>query len=465
MAIISSLSNRVISVPPVPKVREQSIAPVAVDPSPQAAAIGTGGILQSMQPHLISPLTWQIKASDPITSVMTINYGAPSIFSRFDGLGAAALQRLGTDPGDFSQSVSQLNADAAGGAQTAYQISLNITVANNVTVQVSLESKADGLALQISSSGKLGAAERAALSHLADGFQKAIDGMADTSKLDFSGLLQYDHALVSSIDLQATVQRGGGAAQTQTFHADNTGRSFSTTGQDGNVSVAVDLRQLAVIGNAQQRQAGMKAYLKQFDDAGIHGHANVATLATFKAAFTQMIGGAPETTATSARPVNLSEIDHDFLTGLPDFSASMVDTPNASNPMRPGEVDTFSYHVSQHTALNDSGHGNRSISQKQHAHLEASFHEPLPGGAALALDSSRQSQNYYFKRLSEDIVSDTNISYSSGMLEHATTEQHIRRSTQVLKYVMGMLTEESTLPEAFDAKRDLLKDYFLQSHT
>jgi hypothetical protein len=443
MAIISSLSNRVISVPPVPEVRSQSIATVAAEPSSQAAAaVGTGGNLQSMQPHLISPLTWKIKSSDPITSLMTINYGAPSIFSRFDGLGAAALQRLGTDPGDFSQSVSQSNADAAGGAQTAYQISLNITMANNVTVQVSLESKVDGLALQISSSGKLGAAERAALSHLADGFQKAIDGMADTSKLDFSGLLQYDHALVSSIDLQATVQRGGGAAQTQTFHADDKGRSFSTTGQDGNVSVAVDLRQLAVI-----------------------GHANVATLTTFKAAFTQMIGGTPETTATSARPVNLSEIDHAFLTGLPDFSASMADTPDASNPMRPGEVDTFSYQVSQHTAVNDSGHGNRSISQKQHAHLEASFHEPLPGGAALALDSSRQSQNYYFKRLSEDIVSDTNISYNSGMLEHATTEQHIRRSTQVLKYVMGMLTDESTLPEAFDDKRDLLKDYFLQSHT
>ncbi|MYM26029.1 hypothetical protein GTP46_25705 [Duganella sp. FT135W] len=465
MSIISSLSNRVIPVLPVTEVREQLAVPATEDPAPQSAAAAVGGSLQSMQPHLPSPLIWKTKSSDPITSLMTVNYTSSSLFNRFDGLGAAALQRLGGDPGDFSQSVSRSNADIAGAALTTYQITLNVTMADNTKVKVKLESSGDSLALQISSNGKLNVAERAALSRLADGFQKAIDGMADSSKLDFSGLLQYDHTLLSSIDLEAKFQRGGMAVQTQTFHADDTARSFHSEGQDANVNVAVDLSQLAFIGNAQQRKAGIDAYLKQFDAAGIHGHANAGTLDTFKAAFTQMIGEAPETVTISKRPVNLTATDHALLAGLPDFSASMSDTPVASNPMRQNEVDTFSYQVSQDTSFSDHGDGNRSISQKQHAHMEASFHEPLSADTRLALDNSRESQNYYFKRISEDSVSDTEIGYNNGILARASNEQRVVSSTQILKYVMGMLTEEKTIPEVSDVKRDLLRDYLLQSHT
>ncbi|MRW83776.1 hypothetical protein GJ698_06665 [Pseudoduganella sp. FT26W] len=450
MATISSVSSSLIPASPVRKVQEQSSAPAATDPSVQAAAVASGGSLQSMQPPVISPLVWTSRSSDPITSLMTINYGSPSIFSRFDGLGAAALQRLGNDPGNFSQSVSRSGPDA----QTAYQITLNITLADSVTVNVSLDSTGDRLALQIKSSGKLSVAERNALSRLADGFQNAIDSMTDSSKLDFGGLLQYDHSLLSSIDLQATVQRGSVAVQTQRFHADDKTRSFSSDGPDGKVNVAVNLRQLAVLGNAQQRKASMEAYLKQFDDAGVHGHANAGTLDTFKAAFKQMIGAATTATALSARPVDLSETDHAMLTGLPDFSASMTDTPVASNPMRQSEVDTFAYQVSQDTAINDYGHGSRSISQKQHAHLEASFHEPLSADASLALDNSRQSQNYYFKRISEDSVSDTEISYNNGKLAHASTGQSTTGTTQVMKYVMGMLTEETRTPFANNTKKE-----------
>jgi hypothetical protein len=450
MATISSVSSSLILASPVRKVQEQSTAPAATDPSIQAAAVAAGGSLPSMQPPVISPPLWKTRSSDPITSLMTINYGSPSIFSRFDGLGAAALQRLGTDPGNFSQSVSR----SGSGAQTAYRISLNITLADSVTVKVSLESTGDSLALEIKSSGKLSVSERNALSKLADGFQNAIDGMTDSSKLDFSGLLQYDHSLLSSIDLQATVQNGSVAVQTQSFHADDKTRSFSSDGPDGKVNIAVDLRQLAAIGNAQQRKAGMDAYLKQFDEAGVHGHANAGTLATFKAAFKQMIGAGTTATAFSTRPVNLSDTDHAILTGLPDFSASMTDTPVASNPMRQNEVDTFAYQVSQDTGINDYGHGNRSISQKQHAHLEASFHEPLSADASLALDNSKQSQNYYFQHVSEDSISDTEISYNNGMLAHASTTQSSTGTMLVLKYVMGMLTEETRTPFANNTKKE-----------
>lgn len=410
-----------------------------------------------MQAPLASALTWKLKSSDAITSLMTINYGSKLVFHRFEGLGAAVLERFSTNASDFSQTVSQVNADAASSGQASYQLTLNIEIADGRNVKVNLESKANSLALQVTGGGKLGVAERAALSELADGFQKAIDGMGSSSQPDFSGLLQYDRALVSSIDVQSTIQIGSAPAQTQTFHADSAKRTFSTDGQDGDVNLSIDLRQLGGVGNTRQRRAGMDAYLKQFEEAGARGHANGAALATFKSAFQQLMYEPSTNAVVSARPIQLSEDDHALLSGLPDFTASITDTPVASNPMRPGEVDTFSYQVSQETVIGGRNQLNRSISQKRHAHLEASFHEPLSASQVLALDNSKESQNYYFARVSEDRVSDTQIRYRNGVMASASTSEHLSRSTEVLKYVMGILIGEHTTPEVSDTRRDLLK--------
>lgn len=168
-----------------------------------------------------------------------------------------------------------------------------------------------------------------------------------------------------------------------------------------------------------------------------------------------MTGVGAGTTVISNRPINLSDSDHALLTGLPDFDASMSDKPVASNPMRQNEVDTFSYQVSQDTSISGDSQRNRSISQKQHAHLEASFHKSLDS-TPLALDNSKQSQNYYFEHVSEDRSSDTEIGYRNGMLVRGTADEHITRSTQVLKYVMGILTDESSTPEESNTRRDLL---------
>ncbi|NYE59604.1 hypothetical protein FHW58_000756 [Duganella sp. 1224] len=386
---------------------------------------------------------------------MTVNYGAKPVFARFDGLGAAALSRFSTDPSDFSQTVSQVNADPSVGAQTVYKVALTIKLSDGISVKVNLESKGNSLALQVNSSARMSAADRAALARLANGFQNAIDGMGNAVQPDFDGLLQYDPSLVSSIDLQATTQANGALVQKQTFHADRTTRSFSADGPDGQVNISVDLRQQAIMGNAQRRKAGLDAYLKQFQEAGARGHANGATLATFTAAFQQLTYQPSSETSVSSLPINLSDDDHALLSALPDFNASMTDTPTSPNPMRPGERDTFSYQVSQQTLVGGRDQANRAISQHRHAHLEASFHEPLTA-SPLALDDTRASQNYYFKHVSEDRVSDTRISYQNGLMIGATADEHVSRSTQVLKYVMGILTEDSTTPESSDTRRDLL---------
>ncbi len=195
---------------------------------------------------------------------MTVNYGLKTLLNRFDGLGAAALQRLSTDASDLSQTVSQVNADPAAGAQTTYQIALNVKMADGVSVKVNLESKGNSLSLQVQSSSKLGTTDRAALAKLAGGFQDAINGMGSSSQPDFGGLLKYDPSLVSSIDIQASIQAKGAPVQTQTLHADHARRSFKADRPDGHVNISVDLRPLGGVGNAQQRKAGLDAYLKQF---------------------------------------------------------------------------------------------------------------------------------------------------------------------------------------------------------
>jgi hypothetical protein len=118
-------------------------------------------------------------------------------------------------------------------------------------------------------------------------------------------------------------------------------------------------------------------------------------------------------------------------------------------------MDTFTYQVSQSTNISGDSQRNRSISQKRHAHLEASFHESL-GTTPLALDNSKGSQNYYFKHVSEDRSSDTEIGYHNGMLVRATADEQITRTTQVLKYVLGILTDDSSTPEVSNTRRDLL---------
>ncbi|TFW15669.1 hypothetical protein [Duganella callida] len=455
MTAISSVSSRPLAVVPIWPERRPDDALIASDGvMPQAAVSSSPAGLASLQPPLLNALSWKTRSSDALTSLMTVNFGASTLLDRLQGLGAAALQRFGSEAGDFSQAVSRLNS---GGGQSAYQVALKIRLADGVDVSVGMDSKGDSLALQIKSSGQLSAADRHAVTGMATAFQNAIDGMTRSSGLDFSGLLDLDPALVASIDLQTKYTFQGREVQSQEFHADQSARSFSSVGQDGSIKLGIDLRQLAAMGNARQRQTGVQAYLKQFDEAGVRGHAHAATLASFKDAFSQMIG-ASSTTAADQRATPLSEDDLALLSGVPDFSASISDTPVSSNPMRLEETDTFSYRVEQGTSISAHGQGNRAISQRRHAHLEASFHESLRAGMPLALDNSRQSQNYAYKRVSEDAVSDTEIRHDNGLMTSAATGQTVSRSTQEWKYLMGVLTGQTTTPETSTVKRDLLKE-------
>jgi len=453
MTTIPSFSSRVTPVPLVTQVKDlDSVSALPEDATPASTMAVSPDGLKSMQAPLTNTVAWDSKSSDPISSLMTINYAAASSAGRLRGIGAALLHRFESDPSDFSQSVSQPSLAGAAGAGHAYQFTLDIMTASGIKVSVALQTTANGLRVQVTSAGTLGDAERGALSGLADAFQKAIDGIGNSAKLDLGGLLRYDASLLSSVDLNATVQLEGGKTQTLAFHADSKVRSLRTNGPDGSVDVSVDLSRLAALGDDQQRKAGMDAYLQQADDAASRGHANTALLATFKNAFTQMVGEPSTNMAQKMAPRDLA-----LLTGLADFSASFSETPTTRNAVRPEEIDMFSYQVSQNTDIGGQSQFNRSIRQTQEKHLKASFHEPLHGNQPFSMADSMKSQSYYFRKIIEDTVSDTDISYSSGELVRAGSEQHTSGSMTVAKYVMGILSESSETPLDTSTKRDLMK--------
>lgn len=452
-----------------PAPQASSAPPSAIVAPSQTGIAGAadGDSLPSMQPHVASVLAWEKKSNDVVTSLMTVSYGTQSLSGRLRSVGAALLTRFAADGGNFSQSVLQ----SAPGSQTtvlntlqrsslhgdaANRISLDIKTADGINVTVTLGSQDNGLAVQIDSTGKLNDADRGALAQLADAFQSAIDGIvAVPPKINLCSLTRYDMALLSSVDLHAQVQLGGAQPQALDFHADRTQRTVIADGPDGRVQVSVDLIHSASLGNVQQRAAAMNAYLKQFDQAGSRGGASAGVLTTFKDTFEQMSSAPPPQAAGATLPA-LTATDHGLMTGLADFTASMTDTPTFINPMRPGESDTFSYHAAQTTIIGGHGALDRTISQKQQSHLDASFHQPLAAGTPLALDGSKQSQNYYFKQISDDAGSDAKVDYNMGVLTRASVRQTASQSTRVLTYVAGELTADVTTPVSLTVARDLL---------
>jgi hypothetical protein len=136
------------------------------------------------------------------------------------------------------------------------------------------------------------------------------------------------------------------------------------------------------------------------------------------------------------------------LTGLADFSASVSQNTEASNPMRKNELDAFSYTTSQTTNTKGTGPLNRSIEQDRQTHLTASYHQGLYPGSRLALDSSKASQNYNYIQVDDKTSSSTAIAYHDGHLTKASSTQNSSQSTHTMRYEMGHLIKDTKAPSA-----------------
>lgn len=449
-------------------------APAAVSVTLGQATTSAEAQTYSMPSRMAPTMVWEQRPDDEISSRMASNVAYRSLGSRFYGLGAAMLERFAAEAVDFSQSATVQKTSVANpgtgvsALQTAMQsqlhtdadnqITLSIRTASGATVELSLGSQDEGLAVQVQVSGaELTEAERAALVQLSGAFQEAIDGLgAVPPRLALKGLAAFDPAVLSSVDFQARIETDDkGAIDAVEFHADARSRSVSATGPSGTVKVDVDFSNPAILGNAAQQAQAMARYLQQFDAAGSRGRGDTALVAMFKDAFTQMNSDYGVTAPVEGRAATgvlaLNAGDHSLLSGLADFSASMVQASEASNPMRPEELDTFSYQVSQSTSVMGGDPRNRTIHQEQQAQLSASYHRPLSPELSLFLTLAKESQFYEYIEIDDEAKVSTDVAYKDGVRIDASVEQSARQSTRVQRYLMGKLESDTTFPS--DATR------------
>jgi hypothetical protein len=408
---------------------------------------------------------WERTARDSVSSSMAANINGARLAHRFDGLGAALLQRFKVDGSDFTQSVIQLPAgtppdrvdESRFHAQAVNEIGLTVTARSGATVAVTLGSDKDRLTVQISvTNGELSDAERAALVELSEGFQKAIDGLAKVPpQLDIGNVLQFDAVALASVSLHASVELSPHRRQTIDVVADDKQRSLTATGSMGTIKLDVDMGDAAILGNEAQRQAALTRYLHQFDKAQRRGQGDEQLMALFKNGFSELHGNF-RTAASPGQGLRFGTGDQGMMTGLADFSASVTGVTRAENPMRSDEADAFTYKVSQRTDVRGSGPLDRDIAQHQESTLDASFHRSLYPDTSLLLDASRYSQNYYYEQIHDKASTDMELAYDKGELVKASLTQSADQWQRTRKYQFARLEGDTTTPSSQSRTVDVL---------
>jgi len=412
---------------------------------------------------------WESDSQDALSKSLNANFNSQSTANRFNGLGAGLIAQFAKGGAAVSQSVMFASADRAANAgeikldqgllhtKADNQVSLSIKTASGKTVTFSLSRQTDGLGVQATvDGGTLSDEELKAVGKLGSAFQSAVDGLTATPpKLDLSQLTQFDTKLLASVDLNAKLKSLDGQDLNLAFHADSQSRTTRMSGPLGELNLAVDLKNAAILGNAKQQAKALQSYLAQFDRTQERGSAKPELMAMFKEAFSAMNSHYPQG-VTPPEALTRNSTDQGLLTGLADFKASIKQASESPNPMRPSEVDSFAYEVSQKTRVGGNSLLDRSVSQDQQSSLSASFHKGLKGGKAPALDGNAESQNYRYVQVQDNASSSARLSYKDGLLASATLDQSASQNTRTQQYVTGKLVEDTTVPKEASVKRDYL---------
>lgn len=422
---------------------------------------------------------WEVDSQDPLTTSLQTASEASRTSGRFKGIGAALLEQLAQNGGkNISQSVLAFSGQSPlDPAELTLQqqnlrehpdnaVTLSLTTSSGATVRLLLASGANGLAVSADvDGGTLSAHELKAVGNLADSFQSAIDGLyEEPPQLKLGALVKLDPAMFTSLHMNATLETPTGE-QTFSLRLDDQQRSVSLKGVSGQVQLSLDTRDVELLGSSTQRKTAIDNYLTQFDAAQQRGRGDRNLVSLLKDAFTQLNSVDDNRQPSLQRPSRLTDNDRALLSGLADFSAS-ISAPAASiNPMRPSEVDSFSFSTSQTTTIKGTALQDLSVEQTQMSKLNASFHRSLNPMIELALTTDRKSQNYTYHVIDDEAKSSTRLKYDEGLLVDARASQHASQSERVLSYINGDLKSDVTTPRSVTQSRDvlsLLNDVFKQ---
>lgn len=445
---------------------------------------------------------WEQASDNALGQLMGRNAGRLTTAARLEGLGAALLEQVGSHGSSYRQSVVNVRApnsaekiqSKAASSLLEFQstptarVELSIQTQSGAQVRLAIVDQREsglhgtGLSVEVIVEGELSEAERAALTSLASGFEKAVQGLAgDATQVDLAGLTQFDSKVIAKLELTTSIYgRDEHGLRYEklgaSFKADANTQEIQLRRPDGDVKMRTDLRQPALWGSGEQKAYAVRQYLQQIDQAAQRGHASADLVDMFKSTFVAMNAGygSQELSDTAraalvAAPVDprtdaeaWSEADKSWLTGLADFDAKLSATPRASNPRKTMELDSFVYAINQTTAVSGSSRDNRAITQTQTAELSAAYHQSLYSSKPPDLTDETASQNYTYHQIEDNSSSQVQLAYEKDKLVDATLTQSSSRSQRVQKYEFAKLIEDRVTPPELRLKQTDLRPLLQQ---
>lgn len=461
---------------------------VTLGPGVSDAAVYDRPVTTSVMPRVWSSPAQQ---DDAISALMSRNRQLMAQDSRphaygpneqWRGLGGALLKYFGETGKDYSQTVAddlitwrstlpgqdiaaalspeeqaQRAAEivaaqsAALDSVTAIAAKADLTIRLNSGASVTLRIAASagfsgvmGEHVELTSSGAISDAERAAVAKLAAGLDSALEGLGsgDAASVDLSGLTGYDRNVIAGLDLVANNAMGGQPLDSFSLHLGQGQQSVALKGRDGEMQLTVDPGTVAGGASGPQRQSAMQQMLRRLDSAGERGHVNDALLQQMKSAFQQL----QDAVAASG----------DAATGngtgaLADFDASFSGTSlrsNADGTMN--EVAFTRYQLSQNTMkTNDARRGAPSTVQTLSEQLTADFHKAPPGRM---LDASRGAYTH------TQIAHSSTVKTLIGAASAGEPAYVLRRTTeQQLKTVTNLQGQRVLSQQSVPTQRSVLE--------
>lgn len=423
---------------------------------------------------------WEQSPDDELSALMGRNAAANTQQRRLAGVGAALLQHLADTGTGYRQTVVNTGAVAdpaqvqnkATDAYWAFRgrpsgtVTLDLQTQSGATVRLSIVDQRDagvaegtGMSVAIEVEGELSAQEREALRALAEGFDKAIDGLSsETPRADLQGLLQAGSGkLFTGLQLRleryGPDERGNRVLQMDArIRADASSHEVDLTTRLGTVRMKTDLRQPAQWGTEQQKADTIARFLDSISAAAERGKARDDLAELFKSTFSALHGSygaqGSQTAAAKTEAVAPSAADRSFMSGLADYEASVTAATRALNPRRTTELDTFDYRLGQATRIGGGSDSQRNITQTQTAQLVASFHRALLSSAEPKLDTTAATQNYRYDQVEERSSTELQLAYDKDHPVAAMLTQRVSQLTRSLTVKDNQVVQDLEVPSA-----------------
>lgn len=392
------------------------------------------------------------------------------------GLGGALLARFAATPANYRQTLVDTQAPQTPGSPAgtsteaidaqlpdldqpdATQVSLKIQTRSGQTVALKIsmsrtegDAGGEGLQVEIAGSGPLEQDEREALAKLADGLDRALEGLGhpERPQLDLAGLMKaYDGKALTGLELSIRNPKPQQALESFSLSLGAERKALALKGAAGEVALNLDLSTPLRTTDPQQRQAAIQQHLRQFDAAAQRSRADAGLVALFKDAFAQMHGAAapPEQPAAADDALGdpaLARQLQPLHSGLQDFQASFGgDFKKTTERGAINEIGRADYTLSQKTTVRrQGGAGEMSITQERSEQLDAHSLKSRFGGM---LDTS--SGNYDIRKVKDSLSTTTLIERTKDQPLRALrkTEQQQLETREALEN--HRVTERSSLP-------------------